>query len=332
MSDQIYITIAKVLDGEATEAEEKELQVWLATDDAHAREYESLKVFWQKSDDMMQEQPVFNTAAAWDKVAAKTIDIPAAKMITAEQPKGKTIAFPAWAKLSLAAAAALLIGLFVIKQGSGPDMVTAFAENGNLEVTLPDNSHITIREGSTLKYPEKFASNERNVTLEGEAFFDVARDESKPFIIDAQSATVQVLGTSFNVRSGENAASVVVVTGKVKMAMRKDASKALILTPGEKGLLEDGNLKEEATNADNYLFWKTGILSFKEQPFKEVINQLSGITNVSMTLRVPEAQQQQPVNATFKKEQTPEDMLSELCLITNTRWAKEGDAYYISPK
>jgi transmembrane sensor len=332
MSDQIYITIAKVLDGEATEADEKELRVWLASDEAHAREYESLKLFWQKSDDMMHEQPVFNTAAAWDKVAAKTIDMPAPRLAVPEQPKGKTIAFPTWGKLGLAAAAALLIGLFVIKQGSGPDMVTAFAENGNLEVILPDNSHITIREGSTLKYPEKFASNERNVTLEGEAFFDVARDESKPFIIDAQSATVQVLGTSFNVRSGEHAASVVVVTGKVKMAMRKDASKALILTPGEKGLLQDGDLKEEAANAGNYISWKTGTLSFKEQPFKSIINELSAITNTMIHFQLTEAQQQLLVTVSFKEKQPLEDMLTELCLITNTKWAKETEAYYISPK
>lgn len=333
MSDQIYITIAKTLNGEATAAEKNELQDWLASDEAHVAEYEELAQFWQKTDEMLQ-QPVFNATAAWDKVAAKTVNIP-----VQHQPietntaikQTKTIAFPAWAKMSFAAAAAILIGLFVFRQVSGPAMVVAMAENGNKEVILPDNSHITLREGSTLKYPETFAANERHVELEGEAFFSVTRNEHKPFIIDAQSATVQVLGTSFDVKAAEDMASVVVATGKVKMSVRKNESQALILTPGERGSLQNGELKEELVNTGNYLHWKTGIIKFEDKPFIEVTKELTQLYNTEIRLNLPEAQKQQRINDSYQN-QSLEDMLTGLCLITGARWTKEGNTYIINPK
>jgi transmembrane sensor len=330
MSEQIYITIAKTLNGEATDAEKKELQNWLAADEAHVAEYEELTGFWQKTDEMLQ-QPVFNTTAAWEKVAAKTIDTPVQRQQSEETKKTKTIAFPVLGKMSLAAAAALLIGLFVFRQLAGPDVIVAKAEKGNKEVVLPDNSRITLREGSTLTYPETFAANERHVELEGEAFFDVTRNEQKPFIIDAQSATVQVLGTSFDVKADENMATVVVATGKVKMSMRKDASKALILTPGEKGSLKNGELKEELVNTDNYLHWKTGIIKFEDKPFIEVIKELGAVYNIEIRLNMPEAQKQQLINDSFLN-QSLEDMLTELCLITGARWVKEDNTYIVHPK
>lgn len=326
MSDQIYITIAKALNGEATDAEKKELREWLNADESHAAEYKEMQQIWSQSDTILQSQPTFNATTAWDRIAAKTIDIPAP---SAER---KTISFPAWAKLGLAAAAALLIGLFIFRQPAGTEMMTAYAENGNLEVILPDNSHITLRKGSKLEYPKAFASNQRNVELEGEAFFEVTRNEKKPFIIDAQSATVQVLGTSFNVKADENTATVVVATGKVKMSMNSDKAQALILTPGEKGSLRGGALKEELVNINNYLFWKTGILKIEDQPLSEVARDLADINNAEIRLNMPDQLKQAPVTTTFNSQQPLEEMLTELCLITNCRWTKEGNTYTISPK
>jgi transmembrane sensor len=332
MSEQIYITIAKTLSGEATDAEKKELQNWLAADDAHVAEYEELTGFWQKTDEMLQ-QPVFNTTTAWDKVAAKTVNVPVQRQEIKEEPRQtKTIAFPSWAKMSVAAAAAILIGLFVFRQVSGPDMIVAKAEKGNKEVVLPDNSHITLREGSTLKYPETFAANERHVALEGEAFFNVTRNEQKPFIIDAQSATVQVLGTSFNVKTADEMATVVVATGKVKMSVRKDANKALILTPGEKGSLRNGELKEELVDTENYFSWRTGIIKFKKTPLVEALKQLSDLYNVEIKIDLPEANHKDPVNGTFKDSQTIEEILTEVCRFSGYRWTKEADRFIINLK
>jgi transmembrane sensor len=332
MSEQIYITIAKTLSGEATDAEKKELQNWLAADEAHVAEYEELTGFWQKTDDMLQ-QPVFNTTAAWQKVAAKTVNIPLQQEIKEEVKQTKTIAFPSWAKMSLAAAAALLIGLFVFRQVSGPDMIVAKAENGNKEVVLPDNSHITLREGSTLTYPEAFAANERHVELEGEAFFDVTRNEQKPFIIDAQSATVQVLGTSFDVKADEHMATVVVATGKVKMSLRKDANKALILTPGEKGSLKNGELQEELVNTEDYLHWKSNTIKFKNKPFIDALSELGELYKTDIKTNLSESKKQDPVTATYERDKvTLEEILDELCQVMKCRWVKEGDTYIINPK
>ena len=72
------------------------------------------------------------------------------------------------------------------------------------EVTLPDGTHVSLNAYTKLSYPKTFADNERKISLNGEAFFDVVRDESKPFIIDAKDAEITVLGTSFNVFARDN--------------------------------------------------------------------------------------------------------------------------------
>ncbi|RYD59394.1 MAG: DUF4974 domain-containing protein [Sphingobacteriales bacterium] len=331
MSEQIYITIAKTLSGEATDAEKKELQAWLAADEANAAEYEELTGVWRQTDEVLQ-QPAFNTSAAWERVAARTVDIPAQQEHLKKEPRQtKTIAFPSWAKLSLAAAAAVLIGLFVFKQVSGPDMIVAMAENGNKEVVLPDNSHITLREGSKLRYPEVFAANERHVELEGQAFFDVTRNEKQPFVIDAQSATVQVLGTSFDVKADEQMASVVVATGKVKMSMSKDASQALILTPGEKGSLKNGELKEELVSAGNYFFWRTGTIKFDGTPLLVALKQLSDLYNVEIRSNIPDVTGLD-ANGTYQSSDSVEKILSEICAYSGLRLMQEGDSFTINLK
>jgi ferric-dicitrate binding protein FerR (iron transport regulator) len=211
--------------------------------------------------------------------------------------------------------------------------MTIAANKDNQVVTLPDNSKITLRKGSILHYPKQFAAAERNVKLEGEAFFEVARNEKSPFIIDAQAASVKVLGTSFIVKCNEAAASVVVKTGKVQMTDQTNKNAYLILTPGEKGSLKNGALTEENVPVDNYMYWQTGIMQFSNTPLKNVVQQLNEITDSSIVVNtsVPQEVQAQLINISFH-HQTVEEMLNDICLITLTGWHKTGNTYIINAK
>jgi ferric-dicitrate binding protein FerR (iron transport regulator) len=170
------------------------------------------------------------------------------------------------------------------------------------------------------------------VKLEGEAFFEVARNEQSPFIIDAQSADVKVLGTSFNVNCTKQQASVVVKTGKVQMtAHSQDAS--VILTPGEKGLLQNDQLSEEIVQPDNYLYWKTGILNFANQPLAEIVKEIRAISNIGIAFNenMSPTMQQQLISISFR-QQSPEDMLTDLCLVAGCQLTRTENGYLISAK
>jgi ferric-dicitrate binding protein FerR (iron transport regulator) len=326
MEDRIYILIAKVLQGEASDAERHELDAWLTEDPKHRAELAEMQASWKEADSLF-EKPQFNATAAWDKVATR-IHQP----VVEEAPKrSRTIAFPAWTKYSSAIAAMLVIAVLLwnpFKQ----DTIQIAAADQDQRIELPDHSIITLHKGSSFSYPKKFASNERHVKLEGEAYFEVTRNEAQPFIIDAQSVNVKVLGTTFNVRCNENIADVTVTSGRVQVTSQKDGSKAVILTPGRKAHYESGQVTESASEGHE-TFWKTNELSFKDEPLSEVIKVISSLKDTSIQLdsRLTAAQQAQAVTATFRN-QNLEDMLTELCLISNCKWQKQGATYLVGPK
>lgn len=322
MDELIYTNIAKELNGEATEADIHAIREWLAADPKHKALYEDMKLSWQNVDALF-DAPSFNTAVAWDKISSKIhID-------KHEAPK-RTITFKPWLRYA-AVAAVLVLGIFIVVRVSD-NTITVAATDKNEEVILPDNSHISLRKGSSIKYPKQFAQNERDVELDGEAFFEVTHNEKSPFIINAQSATVRVLGTSFNVACNKKAATVVVRTGKVRMTDCKTKS-ALILTPGEKGSLNNGKLTEELVQPDNYFSWRTGVLNFADQPLHNVVAQLGELQSIDIRMdsTISPVQSQQKINITFH-DQPVDEMLTELCLIAQCKWSKQGDTYIISAK
>lgn len=322
MDEQVYINMAKDVSGEATEAELRQLEEWLAANPQNRAEYERLKAIWGQSDSILSG-PRFDTGAAWERVSGK---------LQMEKSKKPNVISLPWVRYSLAAAAALLIGVFVIGRFQANKIVTIAAVDGNMDIQLPDDSHVVLRKGSTLTYPKSFEESERQVALKGEAFFEVTRNEQKPFIIDAQSAKVQVLGTSFDVKCSQAQATVVVKTGKVQMSDNK-TSASVILTPGEKGTLKNGQLVEQSARVDNMLYWQTGVLKFSSIPFADILEELSQIKDASIVFdsNMSEDQKKQLITISFE-DMTLESMLTDLCLVSQCQWSKNADSYRVSAK
>ncbi len=323
MNEQIDIIIAKKLAGEASEEDTRLLDEWLAADAGNKTVYEQVAKAWQRSEELLNGTS-FNKSAAWDKVASRIAAPPQVK-----KPK----VMPLWIKYASGIAAILLVGLIIMRPGADSGMVTMIADAGNLDVVLPDNSHITLRKGSKLTYPKEFAANTRNVSLEGEAFFDVHRDVTKPFIIDAQSVDVKVLGTSFDVTCNETDATVTVATGKVQMTAKQKTSNYVILTPGEHGIYKKQQLTETTIEGTNYLFWKTGRLIYENKSLEYITNELSQLYAAKLMLdaTMTPDMRQQLINISFNN-QTIEEILNELCLVAQCRWQQTDNNYVILAK
>jgi transmembrane sensor len=324
MNEQVYNIIAKVLKGEASAEEEQYLRDWRAADAANEAEYEELRTFWEQAD-TLSDGPVFDTDAAWRKVSAVTTGLQ-----EDPHPVRRVSLIPLLPKVGLAAAV-LLAGLFLFRFFAQPDMVALMAGNSNRELILPDQSHVVLRQGSTIRYPARFARHERRVTLDGEAFFEVQPGKDHPFIVDAGTATVRVIGTSFNVACDEEGARVTVATGTVQMdASAGSRPGTVVLTAGEQGRLKKGQLTKDFVSSDSYLYWKTGVLQFREEPFSNVIRELGNMSQISIAFdpSMSADQRSQMVSISFK-DQTVEEMLTDLCLITHCEWSAGNDGYTI---
>ncbi|MGN0213992.1 MAG: FecR family protein [Muribaculaceae bacterium] len=154
-------------------------------------------------------------------------------------------------------------------------------------ITLPDGSRVWVNAGSKITYASAFG-NERRVTLEGEAFFEVATDSVRPFIVKAGKMNVKALGTKFNVYNYASEPLVVsLVEGKVKVYRDQILKKSVVLNPGERAVEIDGDLLKEPFG-DDVLMWCDGIYSFQDQPLKDILRKLELYYDVNIVVNSQE--------------------------------------------
>ncbi len=146
-----------------------------------------------------------------------------------------------------------------------------------LTVSLSDGSVIKLNSDTKFRFPKKFDSNKREVFLEGEAFFEVSRDTTRPFTVITGELKIEVLGTSFNVQNYDhNNAKVAVATGKVKVAAMDDLSENVILKPAEMVVFNKDSISliKSDFNPKEELSWKDGVLFFNNNSVYEIFEKL----------------------------------------------------------
>ncbi|MCD0464210.1 FecR family protein [Flavobacterium sp. ENC] len=177
------------------------------------------------------------------------------------------------------------------------------------QLQLSDGTLVHLNSGTTLKYPVKFIAGEnRQVFLEGEAFFDVAKDKKHPFIVNADKLNVRVLGTHFNVSNypEDESTDVVLVEGSVGMYRNNEKfnpDSNTILKPGYKGSFDRENDKifTKPVLTDIYTSWINGGLTFRNMTFKNIITKLERRYNVTI-INKNEKLANEKFNASFKEE------------------------------
>ena len=153
------------------------------------------------------------------------------------------------------------------------------------EVILADHTHVWLNSGAQLIYPSRFQGKTREVRLTGEAYFEVHRNEKKPFHVITPDLTVNVLGTSFNVEAYENTAfvSVTLVKGKVTLENKKGEMLAL-LSPNENASYDTDKNKIEVSkiNTSFYTSWKEGTILFRNEKLVDIARKLERWFNVEI--------------------------------------------------
>ncbi|QLE01265.1 FecR domain-containing protein [Galbibacter sp. BG1] len=180
----------------------------------------------------------------------------------------------------VAAAIAMLIGIstlayFVFQNSTETKYLTAKAAYGDqLKLVLGDSSVVFLNSGSALSYPQNFENEgSREVTLEGEAFFQITKNPNKPFIVSTENIKTRVLGTSFNVNTfNPDQPQVVVSTGKVRVSNTANESMNVDLLPNEKAVLDlkSNQFTKSLVAAKDYEAWRNGEVVFNESNLQDV--------------------------------------------------------------
>ena len=145
-------------------------------------------------------------------------------------------------------------------------------------VTLADGSRVWLNAGSSLRYPEAFTGVRREVVLEGEGYFEVERDERKPFIVRVDGMDLRVLGTSFDVKAYPDDGTIVttLVTGKIAQHY-STVDTGIVLTPSRQSVFDrkSGRLRTQKVDVRDALAWREGRVVMKDARLEDIFRELS---------------------------------------------------------
>ncbi len=154
---------------------------------------------------------------------------------------------------------------------------------GKYCITLPDGTIVWLNASTTLRFPVAFAGNIRKVEIKGEAYFEVAKDETMPFIVKAGNSEIKVLGTHFNVMAyaDEKLLKTTLLEGKVEISVIKkgeggQSSPVMTLEPGEQAQLDINNaITVVKADLEEAIAWKNGFFIFKNEPIESVMQKIA---------------------------------------------------------
>lgn len=158
-------------------------------------------------------------------------------------------------------------------------------------ITLTDGTKVYLNVDSKLTFPDRFGPDQREVRLEGEAFFEVARNPKRPFVITSRNLTTTVLGTSFNVKAfAHEPLEVTVATGRVKVNTldTTGTTQEVLLQPHQQAYY-DGTLHKKEVDLERYIAWRQKIIQFDEIPLSEAVVVLERWFNTSIDIESEQA-------------------------------------------
>jgi ferric-dicitrate binding protein FerR (iron transport regulator) len=324
-TDKEMEEIAALLSGE--EGENKDLLDRFMAEDIHNTEKD-----WKELKSMNNDKEI-NADKAWNKVYSRLNEN---GLISVKDPA--RVSFLRYTFIRVAAVVLIVLGLgsvtlYLNNSGAFSKKITVTTGNDqkNLLVSLPDGSKIFLNWSTELSYRANFGKRTRDVTLTGEAFFEISPDASKPFIIDAGKASIKVVGTSFNVitQNSECAIEVFVKTGKV-MLSDNSGTLSMLLDPGFVGTMDTKVSGKELNLNPNYLSWNTGLLVYNRQKLDVVFNDLKRVYNMDIVADDPSILENlwsSPIDNDSK-----DTIIRLICTSFNLSYTKEGTVYHLTKK
>lgn len=258
--------------------------------------------------------------------------------------------------LTIARAAAILIiatglvwlGYSISNNNKAEVTTTAFNEiivpvGEKSQIVLSDGTHVWINSASRFKYPVDFGQNSREVSLEGEAYFDVTRKGTKEFVVNTADATIHVLGTSFNVKAypGDKKTQTTVVQGLVRVESRISGIQPVLIRPDEMAVTNavesDRNTKDsrlkviEKVNTPAITSWKDQMLVFADETFADIAVKMERWFNTRIIIE-DENIKMERYTGKFVHNETVYEVLKAIQLTTPIEYTVKDNVVIIKKK
>lgn len=231
----------------------------------------------------LDEEELQNQFAKFDDFLAQD----SITSVSLQQQKVVKFNYKKWA-IAAVLLLSLSVGAYKVYQTKFNKVEYLTMHNGNGKISeflLSDGTKISLNCNSTITYPKVFVGNFRDVKLDGEAFFEVAKDKTKPFTVTANGIKTTVLGTKFNVSAYQNLKqiSIALLEGKVEVQTFEGRDR-LILKPAEMATFDKkvGSLSRSVTNASTISSWKDGNIVFDGATFEDIAAKLNNIYGVKL--------------------------------------------------
>ena len=197
------------------------------------------------------------------------------------------------------------------------------------EVVLGDGSKIWLNADSRLEYPSCFVGDRRVVKLYGEAYFQISKDEKRPFIVETDGLQTIVLGTEFNVRNYKKENShVTLIEGSVKVNNTANEY-SVVLSPGENArVMEDGSLGVQKVDVDTYIYWRDGYFYFDNRTLAEIMQDIGRWYNVNVVFDDARVMDYK-LRYFCKRDEGIEKAVERLQYLKKAQVSLEGNTVYI---
>lgn len=272
------------------------------------------------------DNKTLDTRKAWNKLYSRLGDEQLLPVNGPVKRKYTSMLMRAAAMALILVAAGAIIYIVTIRRPKAEMMHLQTNNEGNtLITTLNDGSVIYLAQNSLFSFPKEFEPKTRNVKLNGEAFFDIAPDPGKPFIIETENAFIQVLGTAFNVKTtnGSNF-ELLVDHGKVKVTLKSKPLEQQLVVAGEKiTSVNDNFIKSKRTPADA-LTWYSKRMQFKDETLENIISVINRNINAIFVIADKETGKRR-LTVTFNNDSIS-TMTELLCLTLNLKSETKNDS------
>ena len=320
MKELDYISIIhKELVGELSDTDARLLQEWKEDNEDNLATYHNTVEIWQLTSNYTPPKLDINVSRAIEdqlsriRKESKLEEVSTANVVRFRPTQ--------WAMRIAAAFVFVLSATFVFQSMNAED---SYSSGDEIKfVQLSDGSNIWLDKNSTLTVDNSFGEDKRQVALQGKAFFDIARDEARPFIIDANHVDVQVLGTSFTIDANDSTPTVAVKSGKVEV--KADVETKIITKGQQLEVTSTGSLSESVVDIDKAFDWTNGDLSFKDAPLSKVFADLGNHFNIEFKYKGGVDLDQCPFTSKSLTDTTLEDVLDILELTYDMKVVKKSE-------
>lgn len=302
--------VNKYLTGQCSEEELIDINNWIKESDENARQLFGMEEVYHlgKFDHYADEHRISRAEKQLYK-----------KLNQEKEKRSKILHMRQWMKYAAVIAMLLVVGggagYWFYQQNAGHQMLVAVADEGIIkEVVLPDGTKVWLNNSSTLKYPREFSENERNVYLEGEAYFEVTKNRHKPFTVESDAMRVRVLGTIFNFKCDKHCriAEATLIEGEIEVKGNLEEGQ-IILAPGQRAELNknNGRLTVKQVDAKLDAVWHNDLIPFDKANIFTITKTLERFYNVKIILS-PDIQTNRTYSGVLKKQSTIESVLTSL--------------------